>query len=63
MIIRGEAGFSRSAPSVRERIVTLQPEQIAAPPHDDALIEGVAILDEARGILRILAPQRIGSMP
>lgn len=61
VILQGEAGPLALGADRAERVMTLRPEQIAAPPRDDDLIEGVAILDNGRDLLRILAAGRIGS--
>jgi chemotaxis signal transduction protein len=61
VILHGEAGLLALGAERAERVMALHPEQIAAPPSDDDLIEGVAILDDSRDILRILAASRIGS--
>lgn len=61
VIVRGEAGFVALGAQRAERLVTLRPEQIAQPPNGDALIDGVAIPDGGGDVIRILAPDRIGS--
>lgn len=61
VILRGDAGLLALEAERIVRLVALRPEQIAAPPGGEPSIDGVAILDGERDVLRVLRPGSIGS--
>ncbi|HWB49314.1 MAG TPA: chemotaxis protein CheW [Stellaceae bacterium] len=60
VIMHGAAGLMAIGVHRVERLTTLRPEQISAPPGEPRLIDGIAVPDDGGDLLRILAADRIG---
>jgi chemotaxis signal transduction protein len=60
VIFRGASGQMALGAERVERLIALRPDQISRAPGKLDQFEGVAVLDEAGDLLRLLAPDRIG---
>ena len=59
VVMRGAMGMTAIAVQRVDRLITLRPDQITPAPGEQPIFGGIAVLDEADDLLRILAADRL----